>query len=276
MIFQESCHKRINVQHIPSKTAEALYYYVLWTGHFVCKPDFRIQRSNNKTYLLLYTVSGEGTLLYGGKRYTIGSNMVFLIDCRELQEYYPNGDRWEFKYVHFNGALSERYYTFLSKLYGSPVSEGGARVEAYLDRILENVQHSGAEEICSELIYRLFVSMITMHRNRKMTDTDPIGAAVHYISEHYEEQVTVSELADVAHISRCHFSVLFKAHTGFSPYQYLFLYRLGYAKQLLCNTTEPIGAIAEQCGFSDVSSFIRAFKRAEGVSPAMYRKTQIG
>ena len=276
IVFRESCHQRTNLQHIPSETAEKLYYYVLWTGHFICKPDFHIRRTNYKTYLLLYTVSGEGVLLYGGKRYTLGRNSLFLIDCRELQEYFPNGDRWEFKFIHFKGALSDRYYTYLSHLYGTPVSEGGARAEEYLDRIIETVRRSGAEETCSELIYRLLVGMIVAHRSRNTTDVDPIGTAIRYISEHYEDEITVSELAEVAHISRCHFSVRFKERTGFSPYQYLFLYRLGYAKQLLCNTVDSVGEIASRCGFSDVSSFIRAFKRAEGVSPAAYRKALLG
>lgn len=101
MIFQESCHKRVNLQHIPSETAERLYYYVLWTGHFLCKPDFHIRRSNYDTYLLLYTVSGEGTLFYEGKQYTLGRNSLMLIDCEKTQEYFPNGDGWEFKYIHF-------------------------------------------------------------------------------------------------------------------------------------------------------------------------------
>ena len=276
MIFRESCHKRVNLQHIPSETAEHLYYYVLWTGHFLCKSDFHIRRANYNTYLLLYTVSGEGTLRYEDRNYTLGRDSLMLIDCRKLQEYFPNGDGWEFKYIHFKGALSARYYTYISRLYGSPVSAGGTRAGEYLDRILESVRTSGAEEICSELIYRLLTGMISAHRGRDVIGADPIGAAVGYISEHYGENITVSELAEIAHISRCHFSVRFKAYTGFSPHRYLLLYRLGYAKRLLCDTTDSIGEIADRCGFSDVSSFIRAFRLAEGISPASYRNSQIG
>lgn len=274
MVLQESCHRKINLQHLPSEMAESLYYYVLWTGHFLCKPDFFIRRANYNTYLLLYTVSGEGTLLYRDRRYILGRNSLVLINCREQQEYFPNGDGWEFKYIHFKGALSDRYYACLSRLYGSPVSEGWARTEEYLDRIREAVRGAGTEETCSELIYRLLVGMISVHRNRNAAGNDPIGVAVGYISEHFGQNVTVSELAEMAHISRCHFSVRFKAYTGFSPHRYLLLYRLNYARQLLCNTADPIGEIAERCGFSDLSSFIRAFRLAEGVSPAAYRKAR--
>lgn len=276
MIFHESCHKKNNLQHIPSETAEKLYYYVLWTGHFLCKPDFHIRRTNYKTYLLLYTVSGEGVLLYGGKRYTLRGGSLFFIDCRELQEYYPIGDGWEFKYVHFKGVLSDRYYEYLLNLYGSPVFEGGAAIEECLDQIIEIVGHFGEEETCSELIYRILTKSINAFHSRGVVDDDPIGSAVRYISEHYKEEITVSELADVAHISRCYFSIRFKTQTGFSPYQFLLLYRIGYAKRLLDDTGKSMSEIAERSGFPDASSFIRAFKRAEGVSPSAYRKAKLG
>ena len=276
MIFHESCHNKINFQHIPSETAEELYYYVLWTGHFVCKPDFHIRRINNKSYLLLYTVSGGGVLLYGGKRYTLGCNSLFLIDCRKLQEYYPIGDGWEFKYIHFKGALSDRYYEYLLGLYGSPVFTGEATIEECLDQIMEIVGRSGGEETCSELIYRILIKIINAYHSRGITDDDPIGRAVRYISEHYKEEITVSQLADVAHISRCYFSIRFKTRTGFSPYQFLLLYRIGYAKRLLDDTEKSMSEIAERSGFPDASSFIRAFKRAEGVSPSAYRKAKFG
>jgi hypothetical protein len=64
MHFNESCHKKDNLPHLASQIAKELYYYVQWTGHFICKEDFHIQRAGWKSYLLLYTISGEGSLIY--------------------------------------------------------------------------------------------------------------------------------------------------------------------------------------------------------------------
>ena len=67
--LRESCHQKTNLLHVASATAKELYYYVLWTGHFICKTDFYIKRSHLDNYLLLYTVAGTGTLNYEGKSY---------------------------------------------------------------------------------------------------------------------------------------------------------------------------------------------------------------
>ena len=77
----ESCHLKKNLTNIPSDTARALYFYVQWTGHFVCKTDFHIHRSNMNSFELLYTVSGKGTLVYDGEAYTLSPGSVMFIDC---------------------------------------------------------------------------------------------------------------------------------------------------------------------------------------------------
>lgn len=197
-----------------------------------------------------------------------------LIDCNKPQEYYPTGDRWEFKYVHFNGALSARYYTYITELYGTHVTVGSPDTEKYLDKICQTVRLSGAEELCSELIYHLLIDLINMHSMEQEEDSESfrLKEVLSFISENYRQDISVTQLSEIAHLSRCHFSTEFKKHTGFSPYSYILKYRLASAKRLLCSTDKTVEVIADRCGFADTSSFIRAFKKAEGVSPAAYRK----
>lgn len=274
-VLKESCHKKTNLLHVPSETARKLYYYVQWTGHFVCKPDFYIKRSYLDSYLLLYVVSGSGTLNYKGKSYMLGKNSIVLIDCKVPQEYYPDCDRWEFKYIHFNGSQSKMYYEHITALYNAPVTIGNVETEKYFDKICELIRSSSAEEICSELIYHLLINLINSHScgSEEKSEAFRIKDVLMYISDHYASDLNVTRLAEIAHLSRCHFSTEFKRHTGFSPYCYILKYRLSAAKRLLCSTERTVDIIAERCGFADTSSFIRAFKKVEGISPAAYRKT---
>lgn len=64
----------------------------------------------------------------------------------------------------------------------------------------------------------------------------------------------------------------FKSMTGKTPIEYLNEYRIEKACHKLRYTDMPVTDIAFSCGFSDLSYFIKTFKRLKGVSPGKYRK----
>ena len=109
MNFNESCFFKKTLPHIPTETAKQLYYYVQWTGHFICKKDFYIKRSKLPSYLLLYTIKGNGILRYNDNYYSISPKSVIFIDCIKPHEYFPEDENWEFKYIHFRGEQSDKY-----------------------------------------------------------------------------------------------------------------------------------------------------------------------
>lgn len=67
-------------------------------------------------------------------------------------------------------------------------------------------------------------------------------------------------------------SKLFKSITGERFVDYLMQLRMSQAKRLLTETDEPVQAISEKVGYLQVISFIRTFKKCEGVTPGEYRK----
>lgn len=273
--LNENCYSKSNIFHVVSDTARKLYYYVQWVGHFVCRSDFYIKRSNFDSYLLLYTVRGSAVLNYKGNRYRITpKNGLILIDCREPHEYYPLDDNWEFKFLHFNGSMSHAYYEHITQLYGSPVLPYNSQVEHYLNEIYRLTAESVAEETCSDYIYRILIKLIHGYRMEQDRSVSPpwLTQAIEYISQNYRQDIQVDALAEKFHFSRCYFSTLFKKHTGFSPHQYIVNYRIAEARWLLYNTTLPVAAISQQCGFQNTSSFIRLFKKQEGSSPLTFRK----
>ena len=274
--LNENCHSKANIFHVVSSTAQKLYYYVQWVGHFVCRKDFYIKRSNFDSYLLLYTIRGNAILTYKGKRYHLTPQKgLILIDCREPHEYYPLDDNWEFKFLHFNGNMSHIYYEHITNLYGSPVLPSNNRVEHYLSELYRLTAESGAEETCSDYIYRILVKLIYGYRLEQDMNISPpwLTQAIEYISHNFFFFFLVDDLAEMFHFSRCYFSTLFKTHTGFSPHQYIVNYSIAEARWLLYNTTLPIAAISQQCGFQNTSSFIRLFKKQEDISPLVYRGT---
>lgn len=272
--LNESCSVKTTVLHVPSLLAKRLYYYVQWTGHFVCNRDFYIKRSSFSSYLLLYTISGSGILNYENNSCILYENSIALIDCNRPHEYYPSGDGWEFRYIHFNGALSDAYYEYISRLKnGVPIMLAEPEAQNSFLSILELSRLSVSEEICSKLIYDLLADFISSERTKTDSEDYPLWLTntLDRISNSYKENITAASLAGEAHLSRSFFSTEFKKYTGHSPYSYILFYKLTAAKKLLYTSDKTVDEVSSLCGFSSSSAFIRAFKRTEGVSPAVYR-----
>lgn len=102
----------------------------------------------------------------------------------------------------------------------------------------------------------------------------PFENAVSYIEEHFSEPITLAELAETAGISRKYFSEYFKKVSGKSPFEYLAGYRVERAAELLLHTDRAVTDIALDCGFNDLSYFIKTFKRQTGTTPAKWRAKQ--
>lgn len=99
------------------------------------------------------------------------------------------------------------------------------------------------------------------------TTSRDLFAAIDFVHAHLNENISLSTLATVAHLSPFHFSRLFKKRFGVSPYQYVIHQRIEKARQLLKNPSLTVSEIALMVGFTDHSHLIRHFKRLTGKAP---------
>lgn len=109
-----------------------------------------------------------------------------------------------------------------------------------------------------------------MQRRAKRIDYPLIvNAVAQYIDEHYDDEITASDLASFAHISEFHFCRVFQAVTGDTPGEFLQKHRLHQAYKLIKSAeSKTVIDIALAVGYQNHSSFARAFKRYFGVSPS--------
>ena len=91
-----------------------------------------------------------------------------------------------------------------------------------------------------------------------------------YISGHPEERMTLDALADRFFVGRATLTSDFRRTMGMSVGEFITTVRVNRAKVLLQEDL-PLGEIAERCGFSSVSYFIKVFIRRAGLSPTRYR-----
>jgi len=96
--------------------------------------------------------------------------------------------------------------------------------------------------------------------------------SIRYIHEHYNQNITVQQLASIEHYNRSYYSDWFLKETGKSPSAYIQEVRLNKAKELLRNTDLPILHIAIQVGLEHQSSLTRLFLKYEELPPSQFRK----
>ena len=90
-----------------------------------------------------------------------------------------------------------------------------------------------------------------------------------YVEKHYATHITVDELARQFYVSNSTISHLFKQKMGVSLYRYITQRRLIAAKSLISQKV-PLEEISQKVGFSDYSTFYRAFKQEFGISPRQF------
>ena len=105
--------------------------------------------------------------------------------------------------------------------------------------------------------------------------TKLVQQTVQYIEQHYDEDLTVEQLANMAGMVRWQYSQKFKILTGKKPTDYLTHVRINQAKKILSNSTEPLRKIARQIGFKDEYYFSRCFHKLTGNTPREYANIQL-
>ena len=96
-----------------------------------------------------------------------------------------------------------------------------------------------------------------------------------YIHDHYQEEITLDEIAASASVSKSSALHIFQSGIQTAPVAYLIQYRLMQAAELLYTTTKPVSTIAVETGFTGAGYFCRKFKERYQISPGEYRKHRL-
>ncbi|MEK5447007.1 helix-turn-helix domain-containing protein [Paenibacillus sp. FSL R7-0331] len=114
-------------------------------------------------------------------------------------------------------------------------------------------------------LYKLYTQII--HPQEHWLDR-----ILQYIDEHYNEDLTRAQLAELVQVSPEHFSRTFRKATGRSFSEYLTLQRIRRVQQRLLTETQSLSTLALEVGYSEGTYLSRKFKQVVGVSPAVYHR----
>lgn len=139
----------------------------------------------------------------------------------------------------------------------------------------------GASRLVQEhLTFALIAHLATAYGTMK---TDPalmpgrlapwqVRRAKELLTADLTREVSLADISMSCRLSPSHFSRVFKATTGLSPFAWRQWYRIEVAKQMLRQPENRLAEIALACGFADQSHFTRAFARQTGATPDNWRR----
>lgn len=118
--------------------------------------------------------------------------------------------------------------------------------------------------------------MITKEKSREEYQAR-INRVMDYIEKHIDHPIDLAVLADIAHFSPFHFHRMFTFLVGETPNNFLLRIRIEKAAHLLREDKNiSISEIAYSCGFNNVSSFSRTFRRFFDITAKGFRETEKG
>ncbi len=100
---------------------------------------------------------------------------------------------------------------------------------------------------------------------------NPVAKALWFIESHFAGELTLTEIAATAGVSRFHMARAFGMTTGFSVMQYVRGRRLSEAARLLADGAPDILTLALDVGYGSHEAFTRAFREQFGVTPERVR-----
>ena len=102
--------------------------------------------------------------------------------------------------------------------------------------------------------------------------SDRLLDVIRYMNDHFDEHITLKQVADIACMTEPSFSRFFKVRTKVTFSRYLENIRINRSLELLIQSDNAISDIAESCGYKCSSHFCKVFKEHTGKSPYQYKR----
>jgi len=229
---------------------------------------------------LIYCVDGHGWYKLGNKQYRVHPNEFFILPENVEHEYGSDEkDPWTIYWMHIGGEQLPYFNSLLSvqEHFKPAYIKSSDEVFSHFSKMYKTLQLGYGTDnlIFANLCLTHFLSLFVYNSRHSEVQTfdkmDVVDRAVHYMHEHIQENVSLSDLSRAVNYSSSRFSNLFKQKTCYAPIDYLIQMKMQKACQQLDFSDLPIKEIASNLGFFDPYYFSRHFTKIIGVSPKKYR-----
>lgn len=250
-----------------------LPFYAFSTGEHTTHPgadDFNREISNFVE--IVWSIKGIGEIQLYDRKYEMHSNDVFFYLPGEVHLRQAISPEWRVRWLCFDGPFAESImlaYRYARCQHASQAYP--AETFAKLEELITNKSAFAIRECCSLILHVL--ACAGGYNAEGGQSGKILEQAFFFIASHLSDpELDVQFLCDRLNISKSKLTRLFNQEIGISPGRYILNCRLEQAQALLTGTDEPIGMVAERCGFADGQSFLKFIRRSMGGSPLEIRK----
>lgn len=134
-------------------------------------------------------------------------------------------------------------------------------------------QSESRSQLQSKILYMFETMMQKSDISTINSDNETIERMLEYIQDHYSRDISLNDIAEVLNLSPGYVSTIFKSAVGENFKDYLNILRVKKAKEILSKQNVKIQDLAVMVGCNNVNTFIRIFKKVEGISPGAYLKS---
>ena len=246
------------------------------SGEEQCAPNHSWGAGVRSHYLIHYVISGTGVFYCGPNKFTLEKGQVFVIFPGTVVKYQADASNpWHYAWVAMHGEEAAEIFRQAGVTLFQPVAtvhEPATAIQLLRDMPTERSAEPERNLLFKARLYE-FLSLLIPRKTRKEDGENAyLTSAQHYIKAHYNEDISVDQVAQHISISRKYLFAIFKKHLGISPKEYIMDYRIKRAKEFLEDPDIPIGNIAYSVGYRDPMTFSKMFRLKTGLSPSQYRE----
>ena len=260
------------------------------------KSEFTYPLHKHKEFELNFIENGRGVRrIVGDSVEEIGDYDLVLVGAEDLEHVWEQGnckskDIREIT-VQFSAGLfspdllSKNQFTSISRML-KRAEHGLAFPMSAIMKVYGDLDNLAAQPAsftqflhCLQLLYDLslcddarVLASSSFARSSRNTESRRVQKVKQYINDHYNEAITLSDMASLVGMSPAAFSRFFRLRTGRTLSDYIVDIRLGNAARALVDTSRNISEICYECGFNNLSNFNRTFKAKRGSTPREFRE----
>lgn len=244
-------------------------------------------------YELLYVLEGAVLITIRGKEYRVeAGSLVFLNQFDEhatrmisdvYRRYYLLIPQMQLKAFHNDVLLLSVFRFHGDKFsYVLPIGADKPRFDTYFALLKDAADRGGAymDERIEALMTLILADAQAMRPDMFVPASEasllPMQDILDELDRGFADRFSLGDLSAKFHVSTGCLSAHFRHHVGMSPMQYVTQSRLNHAKVLLLKTELPVMEVSMQCGYYDVSNFVRRFRQQFQMTPLQFRRQHKG
>jgi AraC-like DNA-binding protein len=237
-----------------------------------------LARDTTPFLVLQHTTLGEGRLDYSGTHYRLHPGQTMLVTIPHAHRYWlERGGQWEYFWLVLSGREALRLAREILDAAGPVLTPNETQTDRLAAACLTLLTQNATPGEASSAAYS---AMSALHDAAFATRAPDTSLPLHltrvtdYIESHLAEPLTIPRLAQIAGLSRAHFTRQFTAALGQPPSDHTQSRRLERVGRLLLATEMKVSDIARATGFADPNYLAKVFRKHRGLSPLAFRATR--